>query len=130
MNDSVASRSHNTHGSVLIYGRPQGICKRWQNSKPVYFENRELLDQEVSASAVVAADEFIHKFEQRRTHVSKFIYIYIHFRYAGVTTGCSSPNSLSQLSFIDHFADMPFEMCSILHPLSRGVKSQMAGGLE
>ena len=30
--------------------------------------------------------EFIHKVNRRRAHVSKFIHIYIDFRYAGVST--------------------------------------------
>ena len=43
---------------------------------------------------------------------------------------CCSPNCLSHLSCIDRFADMPFEMCSILHSFSHEVEAQRAGGLE
>ena len=80
--DSAIFRSHNTRGSILIYGRPQGICKRRQNSKPY-----TLRIEEFPLARWSTADEFIHKLERRRAHVSKFIHIYIHFRYAGVTTG-------------------------------------------
>ena len=87
MNDSVASRSHNTRGSILIYGRPQG---RYTNvgkvPSPYTLRIASYSIEKFPLARWSTADEFIHKPEWQRAHVSKFIHIYIHFRYAGLTT--------------------------------------------
>ena len=81
-----------THVAVICSAAQQKLCACMDKITEPYsghvasyvHENNGLVCQHISY-------EFIHEANVRRAHVSKFIHIYIDFRYAGVTTELKTP---------------------------------------
>ena len=82
MNLLQAFPPYNPRSSYLVCGKAEGMYRRMQNIKRVHRCYRLVLARIVAACAFMS----YHKPLQGRAHASKFIHIYTHFRYAGVTT--------------------------------------------